>query len=292
MEDKIKKYLTEDGKVSISVIDSTKLVEEARKIHDLTPTTTAALGRLLTATALMGVDLKNIDDSLTVQFKGDGPIGTMIAIADKFPRVRGCVNNPHVELPLNEKGKIDVGGAVGKYGFLNIIKDIGLKKPYIGIVPLTSGEIAEDFARYFVESEQKPTAIALGVLVDKNGVSKAGGYILSLMPDATEEIVTKIEENIKKTPSISKILSENKDLDEIAKMITGDENIKVIEENIYPVYECNCNSEKFERGLISLGKGELEDIVSTEETIETVCNFCNKKYTFDKKKIQELIDKM
>lgn len=291
-KDRIKKFLALDGKVSISVIESTNLVEEARKIHDLTPTTTAALGRLITATALMGVDLKNEQDSISVQIKGDGPIGSMVAVSDSFPRVRAYLQNPHVELPLNENGKIDVGGAVGKAGYLNIIKDIGLKEPYIGIVPLTSGEIAEDFARYFVESEQKPTAIALGVLVDKNGVSRAGGYILSLMPDASDDIVTKIEENIKKIPSISKILAKNTNLDEIAKIITGDDNIELLEENIYPKYECNCSKEKFERGLISLGKTELEDILKDEKDTEILCHFCNKKYIFDKKTIKELVDNM
>lgn len=291
-KDTIRKYLALNDKVSITIIESTNLVEEARKIHDLTPTTTAALGRLITATCLIGVDLKNIEDSVSVQIKGEGPIGGMIAIADKFPKVRAYIQNPHVELPLNKKGKIDVGQAVGKTGFLNITKDIGLKKPYIGIVPLVTGEIAEDFARYFAESEQKPTAIALGVLVDKNGVQKAGGYILSLMPDADEEIVTKIEENIKKAPQISKILSENDNLDEIAKLITGDKSIKIIEENIYPIYECNCSQEKFENGLISLGKSELEDIIKEGKNTEIICNFCNKKYIFDKEMIKGLLDKI
>ena len=291
-QDRIKKYLALEGKVSISIKESTNLVEEARKIHDLTPTTTAALGRLITATALMGVELKNEQDSISVQIKGDGPIGSMVAVADRFPRVRAYMQNPHIELPLNEKGKIDVGGAVGKAGYLNIIKDIGLKEPYIGIVPLISGEIAEDFARYFVESEQKPTAIALGVLVDKNGVSRAGGYILSLMPDASDDIVTKIEENIKKIPSISKILAKIAKLDEIAKIITGDDNIELLEENIYPKYECNCSKEKFERGLISLGKTELEDILKEEKDTEILCHFCNKKYIFDKKTIKELVENM
>lgn len=288
--DTMKKYLTENGKISITVAETTNLVEEARKIHDLTPTTTAALGRLLTATSLMGIDLKNVKDSISVQIKGDGEIGTMIVVSDKFPRVRAYIQNPHVELPLNEKGKLDVGGAVGKNGYLNIIKDIGMKEPYIGIVPLTTGEIAEDFARYFAESEQKPTVIALGVLVDKNGVSKAGGYLLSLLPDANEEDITKLEENIKNISSISKMLSENKTLDDIAKIVTGDKNIKVIEENIYPVYECNCSYEKFEKGLISLGKKELEELIKTDEKVETVCHFCNKKYIFDKQKIRQIID--
>lgn len=290
--DTIKKYLALENKVSLTIIESTELVEKAREIHDLTPTTTAALGRLLTATALLGVDLKNMEDSITVQIKGDGPIGTMIAVSNKFPKVRAYIQNPHIELPLNSQGKIDVGKAVGKTGYLSIVKDIGLKKPYMGIVPLTTGEIAEDFAKYFAESEQKPTAIALGVLVDNNGVKKAGGYILSLMPDATGEIVTKLEENIKNIPSISKILSENDNLNDISKIITGDENARIIEENILPVYECNCSTEKMKNGLISLGKSELEQILKEESKIETVCNFCNKKYVFDKPQIEELLDKM
>ena len=152
----------------------------------------------------------------------------MIAVSNKFPKVRAYIQNPHIELPLNSQGKIDVGKAVGKTGYLSIVKDIGLKKPYMGIVPLTTGEIAEDFAKYFAESEQKPTAIALGVLVDNNGVKKAGGYILSLMPDATDKIVTKLEENIKNIPSISKILSDNDNLNDISKIITGDENARIL----------------------------------------------------------------
>lgn len=290
--DKIKKYLAYDGKVAISVIESTNLVEEARKIHDLTPTTTAVLGRLLTAAALMGAELKDEEDSITLQIKGDGPVGSLVAVTDQTPKVKAYIQNPHVELNLNEKGKIDVGEAVGHTGYLNVIKDIGLKEPYIGIVPLVSGEIAEDFARYFAESEQKNSAIALGVLVNKDGVERAGGYEITLMPDVTDEIVTILEENIKKVPSISKILSENKKLDEIAQIILGDISIKCIEENITPKYECNCSFEKFEKGLISLGKSELEDILKTEEKIETVCHFCNKKYTFDKDKIKEIIDKL
>ncbi|MCI8545963.1 MAG: Hsp33 family molecular chaperone HslO [Clostridia bacterium] len=292
MSDKIKKYLAYNQKVLITVIESTELVEEARKIHDLTPTTTAALGRLLTAVALMGVELKNENDSISAQIKGNGPIGSMIAVSDKTPKVRAYIQNPHIELSLNEQGKIDVGGAVGKQGYLNIIKDIGLKEPYIGIVPLTSGEIAEDFARYFVESEQKNSAVSLGVLVNKEGVLRAGGYSIALMPDATDEIATKLEENIKNMPSISKMLDKNANLDEIAQQITGDSKLETIEENIKPKYECNCSSEKFEKGLISLGKTELEELIKTEQSIETVCSFCNKKYIFDKQKIEELIKEM
>ncbi len=292
MSDQIEKYFAYDKKVLITVIESTELVEEARKIHDLTPTTTAALGRLITAVALMGTDLKNEHDTISAQIKGDGPIGSMIAVSDKTPKVRAYIQNPHIELPLNELGKINVGGAVGKTGYLNIIKDIGLKDPYIGIVPLTSGEIAEDFARYFVESEQKNSAISLGVLVNKKGVLRAGGYLISLMPDTTDDIVTKLEKNIVNMPQISKILSQNSNLDEIAKIITGDNNIQIIEKNITPKYECNCSQEKIEKALISLGKKELEELVKTEENVETVCHFCNKKYIFDKQKLKELIKKI
>ena len=292
MKDQIIKFLAHDGKISVVCASTTNLVEEARKLHDLSPLVTAALGRVLTITALMGAEMKNKTDRLTIQIKGNGEIGKMVAVSDNFPHVKACITNPRVDLPLNEFGKLDVGGAVGNQGFINVIKDIGLKEPYIGIVPLISGEIAEDFARYFVESEQKPTAIALGVLVDKNGVSRAGGYILSLMPDASDDIVTKIEENIKKIPSISKILAKIAKLDEIAKIITGDDNIELLEENIYPKYECNCSKEKFERGLISLGKTELEDILKEEKDTEILCHFCNKKYIFDKKTIKELVDNM
>jgi len=292
MSDQIKKYFAYDKKVLITVIESTELVEEARKIHDLTPTTTAALGRLITAVALMGTDLKNEQDTISAQIKGDGPIGSMIAVSDKTPKVRAYIQNPHIELPLNELGKINVGGAVGKTGYLNIIKDIGLKDPYIGIVPLTSGEIAEDFARYFVESEQKNSAISLGVLVNKKGVLRAGGYLISLMPDTSDDIVTKLEKNIENMPPISKILSQNSNLDEIAKIITGDNKIQIIEKNITPKYECNCSQEKIEKALISLGKKELEELVKTEENVETVCYFCNKKYIFDKQKLEELIKKI
>ena len=170
MQDKIMKFLAYEGKISVVCINSTELVEKARKIHDLSPVATAAFGRLLTISAIMGNEMKSEKDKLTIQMKGNGPLGTMLVTADKFPRVKGYVANPVVDLPLNDIGKLDVGGAVGNAGFINVIKDIGLKEPYVGICPLISGEIAEDFAEYFAKSEQKNTAVALGVLVDKNGV--------------------------------------------------------------------------------------------------------------------------
>lgn len=291
-KDKIIKFLAYDGKVSITCANTTVLVEKARKIHDLTPTTTAVLGRVLTMASIMGSDLKSSDDSITIQIDGKGEVGKIVVVANYFSKVKGYMQNPLVELPLNDKGKIDVGGAVGRSGYLNIIKDIGLKEPYVGITPITSGEIAEDFTRYYADSEQTPTAIALGVLVNKDGVEASGGYRLNLMPDATEDIISKLEENISKVPSISKMLDDNLSLEQIAKMVTGDESVEIIEDNIIPEYECDCSKEKFEKGLISLGKKELENIIKDDEDIETVCQFCNKKYVFDKEYLENLIKEM
>ncbi len=288
--DRIIKCLAYEGKVSIICADTTYLVEQARKIHDLSPVATAALGRTLTVSSIIAINMKNKNDRLTVQIKGDGPIGNIVVVANNFPKLKGYVGNNLLDLPLNENGKLNVGQAVGKNGFLNVIKDIGLKEPYIGMVPLVSGEIAEDFTNYFATSEQTPAVVSLGVLVNSDGVKKSGGYVLTLMPDATEDIIEKIEKNIEKIDSISKMLDENIPLIEIAKKATGDENIEVIEENIIPVYECDCSKEKIEKGLIAIGKDELKDIIETQGNIETVCHFCNKKYNFSKQELQNLLD--
>lgn len=288
-KDRIIKFLAYDGKVNIVCANTSYLVEQARKTHDLSPVATAALGRTLTMASIMGINMKDMEDSLTIQVKGDGPLGSIVVVANNFPKVKGYVQNPLVDLPLNREGKLDVGGAVGKNGFLNVIKDIGLKEPYMGMVPIVSGEIAEDFTNYFATSEQLPSVVALGVLVDQKGVKSAGGYLLTLMPDATEVEIEKIEEAMKKVKSISKMLDENLSLEEIAKLVTQDEKIKIVEENIIPVYECNCNREKFERGLISLGREELQNIIKEQEEIETICHFCNKEYHFSKEELEKLI---
>jgi len=290
--DRIIKFLAYDGKVAITCANTTYLVNEARKTHDLTPTTTALMGRVLTMASIMGADLKSTNDSITIQISGNGPAGKIVVVTNSFPKVKGYMQNPFVELPLKDNGKIDVGGAVGNSGYLNIIKDIGLKEPYIGISPIVSGEIAEDFAKYFADSEQKPTVLALGVLVNKDGVKSSGGYFLTLMPDATEDIIKKLEDNISKIDSISSMLDSELSLKEIAVKVTGDNNVKIIEENIIPVYECDCSKEKFERGLISLGRKELADLVSEKDKIETICHFCNKKYVFDSDGIRKLLKEM
>ena len=292
MADKIIKFLAYNGKISITCIKTTDVVEEARKIHDLSPVATAAFGRLLTITLLMGEEMKGNGDNVTVQVKGNGPIGSMLAVSNNIPEVRGYVQNPNIDLPLNEFGKLDVGGAVGNEGYIHVIKDMGLKEPYIGVANLTSGEIADDFTNYFVNSEQRQTAVALGVLVDKNGVREAGGYIITPMPDATDEEISKVEKGIFEAGAISKMLDNNFSLSEIAKKVTGDKNIKVIEDNKVPKYKCNCSKEKMAEALISIGKKELEDIIREDGKAELVCHFCNKKYNFTKEELEEILRKM
>lgn len=288
MSDKIIKCLAYNGKVSVICADTTELVEKARKIHDLSPVTTAAFGRLLTITALMGNEMKNEKDKLTIQMKGNGPIGMIVTVANSFPVVKGYVANPVVDLPLNEDGKLDVGEAVGHTGFINVIKDIGMKEPYIGVSTITSGEIAEDFAEYFAKSEQKNTAVALGVLVDKNGVKSSGGYMITPMPDATEEEISKVEQSIFKAGAISRMLDENLSLIEIAKKVTGDNNIEVIEENITPIYECDCSKEHMKDALATLDKNVLKEMIEEDGKAELVCHFCNKKYNFTKEELEEI----
>ncbi len=292
MADKIIKLLAYDGKVSLICANTTELVEEARKIHDLSPVVTAGFGRVLTVASLMACDMKSVKDKLTIQIKGNGPIGQMLVTAYNKPIVKGYVSNPVVDIPLNEDGKLDVSTAVGNEGYINVIKDLGLKEPYIGICPLVSGEIAQDFAEYFAKSEQKNTAVGLGVLVDKDGVRSAGGYIVTPMPDATEEEISRLEQNILKAGAVSKMLDQNLSLEEIAKKITGDENVKIIDENIVPIYKCDCSKEHMAEALETLGKEELEDIIKQDNGAELTCHFCNKKYDFSVQDLRQIIDKI
>lgn len=289
MSDKIMKFLAYDGKVSVICANTTEMIENARKTHDLSPVATAALGRVITIASIMGVEMKNSHDRLTLQIKGSGPLGMIVAVANNFPKVKAFVTNPYVDIPLNDIGKLDVGSAVGTEGYINVIKDIGMKEPYIGISPIVSGEIAEDFANYFMNSEQRESAVALGVLVDKNGVKSSGGYLIQLMPGSTEEEITKIEQAVFKAGAISKMLDEELTLEEIAKKITGDDNVKVMEQDITPIYKCDCSKEHMADGLITIGKKELQDIIEKEGKAELVCHFCNKKYEFTKEELENLL---
>lgn len=294
MKDKIIKFLAYNGKVSVICSSTKNLVEKARNIHDLTPTTTAVMGRVLTVASMMAVsNIKEGNDKLTIQINGRGPVGQIVVVANNSPEVKAYMQDTKVELPLKENGKIDVGGAVGVDGFLNILTQNSITSAsYNGMVPLVSGEIAEDFAEYFLKSQQKPSAVALGVLVDKNGVKSSGGYIVTLMPDATDEIAEKLEASIMKAKTISKLLEENTSLEDIAKIITGDEDIEIIEDDIEPVYNCDCSKENFENGLISLGKDEIKNIIEEDGHADIECHFCHKKYMFTKEELEKILESM
>lgn len=294
MKDKIIKFLAYNGKVSVICSSTKNLVEKARNIHDLTPTTTAVMGRVLTVASMMAVsNIKEGNDKLTIQINGRGPVGQIVVVANNSPEVKAYMQDTKVELPLKENGKIDVGRAVGVDGFLNILTQNSITSAsYNGMVPLVSGEIAEDFAEYFLKSQQKPSAVALGVLVDKNGVKSSGGYIVTLMPDATDEIAEKLEASIMKAKTISKLLEENTSLEDIAKIITGDEDIEIIEDDIEPVYNCDCSKENFENGLISLGKDEIKNIIEEDGHADIECHFCHKKYMFTKDDLEKILESM
>ena len=288
--DRIQRFLAYKGKIDIICIESTEMVEEARKVHDLSPLAAAALGRCLSMASLMASEFKQKENSLTLQIKGNGPIGQITVTADGSQRVRGYVLNPQIDMPLKQNGKLDVGSAVGNEGFIYVIKDIGLKEPYIGMSKIITGEIAEDFANYYYTSEQKPAAVALGVLVNKDGVKRAGGFIVKAMLDATEDELFILENRLKESKPISQMLDENMSLLDIAKDITGDEDIKVLEnEERKPRYECSCTREKMEQGLKSIGKEELRKILEEDKKAEVVCHFCNKKYEFSEEDLKKMI---
>lgn len=290
MRDYIIRGIDKKGNIRLFVATSTQMVEKARKIHGTSPTATAALGRALTASAILGITMKGEKDILTFKIKGDGPIGSIIAVSNNEGEVKGYVDNPHVDLPSRPDGKLDVGGIVGKNGQLAIIKDLGLKEPYVGYSNLVSGEIAEDLVHYFYLSEQQPSAINLGVLVDKDiSVKAAGGYILQLLPDVEEEDIDKIEEILKKAKPISTLIDEGLTPEEVMETLFGEFGMEILEKK-YIDFKCNCSSEKIEKVLISLGKEELNNIIEEDEKAEIVCHFCNKKYKFSKEDLLRLID--
>jgi len=288
MADRLVKFMSHADMVTISAIDSTELVNKARKIHRMNPTPTAALGRTLTMGAMMGAMLKGEDEKVTIQILGDGPLGSILVTANSKAEVKGYVSNSMAEADALPNGKLNVGGIVGK-GQLNVIKDIGLKEPYIGNVPLQTGEIAEDFAYYYAVSEQVPSAVALGVLVDKNGtVKKAGGYILQILPDTPDEIISLIEKRLAEVKPITEMLEEGMTLEEIADYVSDDLNTRVVEE-IVPIWQCDCSKERMEKALLTIGKKDLEEL-QKDETTELQCHFCNQKYVFTSEEIKTLLE--
>lgn len=278
-----------DGSIRVFSAVTTELVNEAHKIHSTYPVATAALGRLLTGAALMGAMLKNENDTVTLQIRGDGPLGTLVAVTDSHSNVRGYVGNPFAERPLNEKGKLDVGGGVG-HGTLCVIRDLGLKEPYIGQVPLVSGEIAEDLTAYFAASEQIPTAVALGVLVDTdNSAIAAGGFIIQMMPGSTDEMAQKLEDTINKLPPVTTMIHEGMSAEDILFGATEGFDMLMDNNAVHPKYECKCSKERMEQALISIGKKELQDIIDEQGKAELSCHFCNNKYEFSKEELHSLL---
>lgn len=288
MENILKKYLAYDGMVKVVLVNGTKMVSEARNIHNLSNVTTAALGRTLIMTAIMSSKLKDKDNRITVQIKGDGPIGSIVTCGNSNLDIKGYVSVPDVELPLNDIGKLDVAKAVGK-GYLNVIKDIGLKEPYIGYSKLVTSEIAEDFAYYFVTSEQTPCAVALGVNISKeNKVDMAAGYIIEPLPDCSEDIIDIIESINMNISSVTGLMMDLDSIDDVAKTITGDNNIVCIEE-LNPSYKCDCSTSRIDKTIIALGKDEAFKILEENNNkIEVNCNFCNKTYKYNKEMIEKL----
>ena len=289
MADRIVRAISTDGMVQAAAICSRDLTERARQIHKTLPVATAALGRTLAAASMMGNALKSDGASLTLQFKGGGPLGTVLAVSDAEGNVRGYVTNPHVDIPLRKDGKLDVGTAVGHEGTLTVIKDLHMKEPYVGTIDLLGGEIAEDVAGYFVESEQIPTACALGVLVDKDqSVKAAGGYLIQLMPGAAEDTIAKVEGGIMAAGAVSAILEKNDDPEAMLRTVMSDFDLKILE--TCPVeYRCYCSRERVERALISLGREELEQMLSEQGGCQLTCQFCDAVYEFTAEDIQRLL---
>ncbi len=272
-----------------TAVDTTDIVGRAEQIHKTSAVVTAALGRLLTAGSMMGNMLKGKDDSITLRINGDGPTGSLIVVSDFNGDVRGYVQNPVVELPLNAKGKLDVGGAVGKNGLLYVLKDLGLKEPFSGSVPLVSGEIAEDITSYYALSEQIPTVCALGVLVNPDlSVKAAGGYIIQLLPAASDKTIDKLEKSIMEMASVTSMLSGGMTPEEIVKTALKEFEVEVLYSQDIE-YKCNCSKERVSKALISLGKEELAEMAQEKDDIEISCHFCDKVYKFTPDELKKLI---
>lgn len=284
-KDNMIRALSANGGVVFCGLDSTEMVREAERIHKTSAVTSAALGRLLTAASMMGMMLKTEDASITLRLAGGGPAGTVLAVANGDGCARGYVQNPVVELPLRPDGKLDVGGAVGKQGTLSVVRDLGMKEPYVGQIPLASGEVAEDITAYYAVSEQIPTVCALGVLVNPDlSIACAGGYLIQLLPGATEAEISQIEENIGKMSSVTALLSAGKGPEEIMQLAMDGFDAQLLDSRRVG-YRCDCSLARVERALASLGRAELEEMAAEQEEAEVCCQFCDKKYRVPLKKL-------
>ena len=292
MHDEIVRAITGDGLVKAVAVTGRDLVERARNIHTLLPMATAALGRALLGASMMGDMLKEEEGSLTLQIKGGGPLGTILAVSDCGGNVRGYVQNPQVELMEKYQGKLDVGAAVGQDGTLTVIKDIGLKEPYVGSIGLFSGEIADDLAMYFVESEQIPTACALGVLVGLDqSVTAAGGYLIQLLPGASEDMITRIEAGVHAMGSVSHALADGLDGEGLLRTVLKDFDLEILEKHSVE-YRCYCSRDRVTRALISMGRKDLEELIRDQGKAELTCQFCDQVYRYSKEELEEILQTM
>lgn len=286
---KLYRAISADGSAFAEVLDAKDIVSEIERIHKTSAVVTAGLGRLSIAASLMGYMLKGESDTVTLRVDGGGPAGQLVAVADSWGNVKSCVGNPVVEIPLNAQGKLDVGGAVGTDGTLSVVKDLGLKEPYVGVIPLVSGEIAEDIANYYATSEQVPTVCSLGVLVNPDlTVKAAGGFLVQLLPFADEKVIDILEKNVAAMPPVSAMLDEGKTPEEIADMLLAGLEPNVLD-TAEPVYGCDCSRERTEKVLISLGEKELKEMADEGKDTTVCCHFCGKEYVFTPQELLSLI---
>ena len=292
MQDHIVRAMTKDGWVKAVAVSSREIVERARQIHKTLPTATAALGRLLSAASMMGNMQKVDDGSLTLQIKGGGPLGMLLAVSDAEGNVRGYVENPQISLLEKCRGKLDVGTAVGTDGMLTVVRDLRMKEPYVGSVELVSGEIAEDITQYFVQSEQIPTACALGVLVDVDqSVRASGGYLLQLLPGAPDETIDRLEAGIRDAGNVTAMLDAGLTPEEILKKVMASFELEILETTPV-VYRCTCSRERVAKTLLTLGVEELKEIIRTKETLHIDCQFCDKIYDFTPENVREILNQL
>lgn len=284
------RMISTDGTLTVIAVDSTDIIRRMEWIHRTSAVTSAALGRLLTAASMMGAVLKGKDNSITLRLNGGGPAGSVIAVSDSEGNVRGYVANPIVEIPLNEKGKLDVAGAVGKDGTLTVVKDLGMNEPYVGQVPIVTGEIAEDITSYFAISEQLPSVCALGVLVNPDlTIQAAGGFIIQLLPTAMDDTIDKVEECLKDILPVTQMLTSGMSAEDICRSVLKGFDLEVLDTS-NPEYRCNCSRERVSKALLTIGKEGLLEMAQDKKT-EVSCHFCEKKYRFNQKEILELAEK-
>lgn len=291
MADYIVRATAKDAQIRAFACTTREIVETARKAHDTWPVATAALGRLLTAGTMMGSMLKNEKDILTIQINSSGPIKGMTVTADSKANVKGYVIEPKVDLPPNSQGKLDVGKAMG-IGVMNVIKDLGLKEPYVGQTVLQTGEIGDDLTYYFATSEQVPSSVGVGVLMNKdNTVKQAGGFIIQLMPFASEEVIAQLEENLAKVKSVTSLLDEGKTPEQILEFILGDMDLEILD-TIPTQFYCNCSKERVEKAIISIGRKDIQEMIDDDKDIEVNCHFCNTNYCYTVDDLKDMIKRI